>query len=694
MKKTILFKNLRKNNKGSALVTVIVSMIFVMALGAALLFSTYMSYKIALSQRRSTEAFYTAESMADDIRFGLQTEATRALTIAYTETMTEYVKTTNTSFDTQTNFANAFEREMLDAKGGSIFSKDGAGCAYNAKALSVYVNIPKGGTFSLGSGGSFEDPDTAIGEVLTFYDVDSKGELRLTKLCLLKLGLRYTREDGYESRIITDITINVPSFSYDDLGSYAIVADKGIIKNSGGESRISGKVYAGSLSISGNGNSLEHNGGDLIVKGTKSDTNGTVCVSKGASFAFGGTSEIGGELWAGELIAEEKGSLKTSGRAYVADDLILGAGGKAELSGSYFGFGSSFSNPNQSSAIIVNGEGASLDISLLNRLSLAGISFIDVFGGELYKDSEGEITPPVPMGESLSVKTNQLAYLVPVECIKNYAGNPFIFDSDEGFNSDYIDMNTVLWEGNPEKTLNSYLAGGKGEIITLYKNIDSETKLVYVFLQFSNQKYANEYFQDYFGAYPDRISEYMKFYLKELSDKADGADINSAGNAFYMKNSGLNEEKLTLVSASDSLWSESLQSRFNMFSSPFSRFVNSEKLNKLSSGKKLEFYDNDHNLVAIVAKGECANSLAGEGLRLIIASGDVEISGNFEGTVLTEGQLTLKGNIKGQPLCEGILEAATKDGAYTLGDFITFGPESDNLWSPERLVYYENWTKN
>ena len=87
----------------------------------------------------------------------------------------------------------------------------------------------------------------------------------------------------------------------------------------------------------------------------------------------------------------------------------------------YVGFGNGGAdkeNPvaGDSSAIIINGREASLDMSNIRELMLAGTAYINT-QAIVNSSSVGTQNSNVGMGESISVKGDQIAYLVPPECI-------------------------------------------------------------------------------------------------------------------------------------------------------------------------------------------------------------------------------------------------------------------------------------
>ncbi|MEG1191300.1 MAG: hypothetical protein RSD48_07665, partial [Oscillospiraceae bacterium] len=334
------------------------------------------------------------------------------------------------------------------------------------------------------------------------------------------LSIKYVAK-GFETNLTTDITIQIPDFFAKALipasvNNCAIVTN-GSLSSQGGNHTVKGTIYTGKDINSGKGVDIS-NGGKLTQTNGDLFSKGNVSLSGGATFNFG---EVGksNELWAAGINVGSKdktantggGTANISGKAYVADDLTIdgpkGSKSSVTLSGEYFGFGGGDTH-DKSSAIIVNALGSKLDISGLSKLTLAGISFVDIAGVDFSESIGG--TPslnqtPIPMGQSISAKSDQLAYLLPAECITNYPSNPCVFNDRAKVAAPNIAYDTPLWtvDSKPKK-LSDYIDNNKGSTKTLYKNLDgaSGPVLAYVFMDFKDKADANNYFKDYFSAKP------------------------------------------------------------------------------------------------------------------------------------------------------------------------------------------------
>ncbi len=695
-------RHAKKNNKGSAIITVVVAMLFVMALGAALLFASYTGYSIEITQRNDKESLYDASSAMDDVRLGVQTLLSESIASAYTSVLSTYITDSenNPSYNPQTAFNNAITAQLFSKKTARNALYFTSNTRYSAAAIVAFINTGDTTVTVTNAGfpaetASFKDAHgatvTVTGSTLSLNPTTSAITIKaLSVKCV---------SGGFESNITSDITIAMPYFyasssTTSSINNYAIIANSKV-ECASNDRTVTGRVFAGDgVTISGSGSSLKLLDGDLISKGP-------ISVGDNSSLNFDASAN---ELWASEITVGKFCETTLDGKVYVADDLVLNGGNSTvTLKNTYFGFGNDISSPAKSSSIMVNGRGdtpSTLDISGLNKLSLAGISFIN------FTDDSLNVTP-IPMGESMSVKSDQLAYLVPASCI-SYASNPYIFASNETAAAPTIDTSTVLWSVNgTNRTLSDYIGTkisdntySKCKIQTLFKNPDANTKIAYVFFVFNDKKYANAYFQHYFESDSSKISQYLNLYMSLKGEKV--ATTDTAGNTFYTTSGG----ELSLNPASDTVWANGAQTKYNSMKSPYETFVNADKLAKLSTtAAPLQFKnkDKDKDVVAIVAKADYTyDSNSPSTVRLIIASHNVTISKAFTGIVIAGGSVTVKNNVTSGNLTSDVLNSTWTDGitTYKLSDFLLnsaqLGGASDekvDLWNLDALVSYENWTK-
>ncbi len=78
---------LKKNNRGSSILLVIIAIAFVGTLATILVYSTYYNYLMKHTDRSAKGNFYTAETALNEINAGLQQIVSNAMKESYTYTM-------------------------------------------------------------------------------------------------------------------------------------------------------------------------------------------------------------------------------------------------------------------------------------------------------------------------------------------------------------------------------------------------------------------------------------------------------------------------------------------------------------------------------------------------------------------------------------------------------------------------------
>lgn len=137
--------------------------------------------------------------------------------------------------------------------------------------------------------------------------------------------------------------------------------------------------------------------------------------------------------------------------------------------------------------MMVNGKSSHLDIKGLNYLLLAGRTFIS-----RKLDASNE---DILMGESISARTNQLAYYVPLEYV-----------SGDGRS---LDQEVCGIYRISESTLKGYLNSSR-QVVPYYFPGG-----VYYYLNFNSEKSANDFFSDYYVNNQGKTAQYANIYLDE-----------------------------------------------------------------------------------------------------------------------------------------------------------------------------------
>lgn len=529
-----LYKGLKRDDRGSAIVIVIIAMALIGILASAILWSSYMNYMIKLADIRNKNSFYSAETVMEQIMAGMQHEASAAITLSYQDVMK------NWEFDeNETNRFNRFGTTYLDTLVRNLTDPLKGTGFYSLKVLQDFV-----------------DDDLFAGVDLAEWESSScRMELvNNASLVLYDVRVSYTDENDYVSIIHTDISIDVPKLvfyqngSIDSLYEYSLIGNTGIRTEDGsGAALVDGSIYAGADDVLGGGGITVNKASTLTVK------EGKLVISKGnisvkgpsAGFIVRDVPGYGASVYAAGLNLEN-GALSLDSKTYVANDLILsGNGSRATLTKEYYGYGSSVAtgmteseavDTALSSAIIINGRNATVDMSGVTRLLLAGRAYI---GQSLTTGPAASGTPEGPvgtskavlMGESIAVKGNQIAYLVPAECIGTLDGrtivgqNPLnsrmveemaLYEEQYGTTFVEVDFNKPVYKLD-NKTLSDFGVTDMNHIRKVYaqyNSADSDNKtLVYYYLVMDKDQ-AAEYFVQYynFNTNKEAIDSYFRKY--------------------------------------------------------------------------------------------------------------------------------------------------------------------------------------
>ena len=149
----------------------------------------------------------------------------------------------------------------------------------------------------------------------------------------------------------------------------------------------------------------------------------------------------------------------------------------------------------------------------------------------------------VALGESLTAKASQIAYLVPAECIgyvrkdatSDYecvlGTNPVLYSEyeDKFLKVDQTNRVEVDFSKGGINYATKYGAKFRQKYVrTTNGNATNET-LIYYYMTFNSQAEASAFFYDYFSDNADRISQYLDIYVDTL-EIDDIERLNVAGN--------------------------------------------------------------------------------------------------------------------------------------------------------------------
>ena len=375
---------------------VVVAMAIVAVLAVTVLWIALMNLQMKVTDEKNTDNFYSAEGVLDQICTGLQSDISKAYSAGYTKVMENYSDSSINEAGRQSIFA----QEYLKSLKGSLLKPDNTGMHYNIEKLQHYVDS------------KLTAKDSKPHAEVKTVNADGNGLLKVYNSRAVINGIRveYTDEKGFKSIIETDISLGVPSMSFTasggvpELFTYSLVGNEGLEITSGlNKVNLSGNLYACCEYAASTGTETKNSTTCVIIP-----NNATLDVKDTSYMIAEGDIEVGDfagkdtgtikknmagvhntstlsvdsqcQLWTSNINVNGA-VVNLDGMTYVADDMTLkGIGSKVTLgknnknnNAKYVGFGNGGAdkeNPvaGDSSAIIINGREASLDMSNIREL--------------------------------------------------------------------------------------------------------------------------------------------------------------------------------------------------------------------------------------------------------------------------------------------------------------------------------------
>ena len=739
MEKKQLFK---LNNKGASLVMVIIVIGFIGILAGTVMMTSLVNYKMKRVNVYAKDTFYSAEQVLDEINIGLQRYISDSMSAAYMDVMENY---SEYSVQKKRNIlqTNYYERMWDKLQAG------GSNQHYDVSVLESFLKDStkwQGGEID-GYGAIVRAVDSS-GNTIS----DGKGTMATYDNGIVLKGVKvyYKDSNGYVSVIQTDIRMTYPEMDFaqttalPEISAYGLIADNGLETTGNGSLLLDGSFYLDSFMVTGSAQGsrkpVAHTGsGKMVIKHD--------LVLKNASF----TNEEECTVWA-DNIETIGATLTLKGETLVADDLNMkGDKSSVTLSGIYNGFGNSIKDAGKSSAILINGTNSSIDLSGIEKITLAGHAYIGTRDEEADAEGKRQNENDVFTGESIAVKSNQLMYMIPPECIgvdketgeSLYNKNPLTTEEylEITQNKDLyteVSMNVMVKKLN--STLMDYISQLNGEARPEVVFVSTSDKpLVYYYMKFDNEEAANRYFTMYYNANKETYDRYIKSYVEMLKfpTTATVTRIKLAANGVYgSAKDGYYMLPYTVQGASTKLADNQVQyqERFtalytkltedysqltNLSEAPdadkqvlFENLVNKDQLSayisKCGSGDSVEL--TDEKGIVVLSKAP-SYTVSNPDVHLVIATGEVKVNvHNFTGTVFTDGKITLSENVQSVQADEETVNTLlrhyeTMDGqnvmvAQVLQDANDYVFAIEDAEDTQRttttmadLIVYENWKK-
>lgn len=746
----LLGEKLHRHREGSSLVSVVIGVLFLAAIGIIVL-TVANQYMISVEvDHNSSNNFYEAEAILEEVKTGLLEYAGDAGEKAYRYILENYSKNKDTKREAFSKKYLSLLATKLQSSDGSFEWKDekiGKAQEGDIQKLKVLSKVPEAVTVI---------KDTNLSFVIKKND--ETGEYTLV---IRNMLINYTNETDYRTSIQTDICLAVPDYSlegnsaFDEMKDYIAISDDTLkVADYRTGNTIQGNVYTGNTEQ-----------GILFGQGSGADFRGATIISRGdLEIHNGAKASLAGEVGAGDLYLQNihlthggntdstlKTELTLHENAYIANDLNIETNqSTVTLGGKYYGYSynenndagsSSTVSSDYSSAILINGQNTTLQTNNLNTLVLAGRAFVS--------REKADNTKPVSdimMGESIAVKSNQLAYLVPEEFIVTESGNSddyhnpvFKSEIDEG--KVHVDV-----EGLKAK-FGNYLNASK----PYEENYNNTIGYVFYYLKFKDEASANKYFENYYYGQEqdedgntvynkDGLQQKGKVYIsnQDLGIKFDETLYLVAGNVMnnYYNAAGTNLQKATYFGdnqmPSEDLLAEGRRIGQNYVGrqlglSPAKNTTGAMRLPlKDSSGTAVateplvastivDFANTEFNeqvTEPLTMKGEEDTGV--KGAVLCISKGDYTVTSRMKGLLIVNGDVTVSSDFTGLILATGKINVENSN-LKLESDMVTVGKLFDYICTDKALVSlfrelngtlekqpsdlaecvsYQNWVKN
>lgn len=722
----------KRRNRGSSIVIVIIAMAMIGILATTLLWMSYINYKIKVNDIRNKNSFYSAEMVMEQIVAGLQKEASDSVAVAYQEVLSNW-----DDLQSESNRYSSFASTYLDTLVKHLRDADKGDGYYKRDILKGYVDTTVWDHVNQTAwDNGTDDTDEAKKKPPVMELVNGNS------LFLRNVFVSYMDEDRL-SIVSTDLCLDVPeivftqSGSIDELYNYILIGNQGIsLKESSGQVTADGSIYAGTDDKGKGGitinkaSTLAINNGRYVISKGEIDV-----IGPGAGLIVRDVKETGSSVYAKNLDLQS-GTISFDSKTYIANDLTLsGNGSKATLTKEYYGYGistesgigDSKTDQENSSAIIINGQNSTVNMSGVNTLMLAGRAYIGtnttkkeldqnaeaVANGDAAKKNEKAVL----MGESITVKGGQIAYLVPTECLGVYNGETLIgqnpvtqdvatkiqtYKNDYGENFKEVDFTRAVSRLG-RLSLSSFGVTDMDHIrkvSTQYVGGGTESKSLTYYYLVMDAENAAKYYQTYYrnGSNKETIDQYFKKYatggivLGDYTSEQNSYTI--LGNALVsdvLSQSGVSLLASTATASNTMTMAEAYQksgeianvykglttnlsedgASASSFQNVFDSMIKKEIVTKNADGS--ETRETIQEYLIHNGTGSTMEFTTDDGLKGIITAGNYALSSVTSGAsnirlIVSLGDITIDRNFTGLAIAKGTItiNGAVSNGAASL----------------------------
>lgn len=520
-----------KDDRGASLLAVLILMVVVSAIAVVITKITIVNIQMKEVERGTKKNFYSADAIMDDLRTGAREQAETALENAYADVLQHYVDYTSGGKNVQDvfkqNYMNGLEKYFADPMKTPVDTTNEQGNVVY-RVAGYDADKVKGCILDGTQQGCFVAPADPK------YEIDyGAGTFTLKDVRVV-----YKDAQDYETTITTDLVFSTPDMNFSgqsqvkEFMKYALIADDQINVNASNVT-VDGSVYAGVGGIVASGNGTGELKGRMIL------TRGDIVADMGSKLTVGdGNSSI----WAENLMTTGKSAatLNVNGNMYVADDLALNATeSNVTLKGNYYGYNfqknygagdTVATDADFSSAIMINGKSSSLNIQNLKYLLLAGRTYISRGNNSSNTD--------IQMGESIAARTNQLAYYVPERYVKVESGESTLLKWNDA------PQNVTIGEKEYPIGESDYAASIHVDPVKLDGWLNHANPIVpyyytngvNYYLNFKSQQDANEFYAAYYAGNTGKAGGLAGTYLDKnalIIDEHNKVIMTLSGDIMY-----------------------------------------------------------------------------------------------------------------------------------------------------------------
>lgn len=718
--------SIRKNNKGAALILVIGCVALLSVIGALLLAKTANNRAMKDREEKAQQAFYEAEDGSQMMVSALENCAQDALKSAYVDMLLQYSSLSES--ERQTRFAGYFEetlKSQLAGEASTVLQNSLGLTAAEFDALEFTVSF---------EGGDPVEEAAVAGQTKT---------IRVPQVTFSYID----PTTNTQAKLSTDIcvTAQVPNLNGSmSVGSVGCAFTDFALITGGNASNKLSTGGSTSVDVDGNiyiGNNLETevtganinviNAEKILIKGSVQAKNGKIELKSPSSIT------TGYGVWADGIIVE-KGTFKGESNFYIADDLdISGAGSSVTFSGSgeYIGYsgndGISGIDPSAAnSAITINAaSGITLDMSTLARLVLRGNSYI--YDTSNKWQGTVDTKSGILQGESVAYKDIQSMYLVPGDCLPSKS-NPMsratydemmeALEASGGGHGMEMQYRTYDEIGNEIDHIDftKYLLASKPYVARYAMLEAGASELVYLYLNFKDQKAASDYVVDYLNT---EQGEKIKKQIENLGDSTiklaqENHTVANAltytgtgeGNYAYESGDGLSsaikracvkaERHKTNLFSTLSLNGGTSETITNIITQAILKGNAFSSVEETTSPIKVAG-DSDKGLYVINKGGTGTYTISGSTAMkgILLVNGNLKITGSntsFEGLVIATGNVEFESSATftaNKDMVEELLQIQ-EVADYFRGYTVAGGNHTEFLSSEAVNISFENWKKN